>query len=226
VTPGPSAVGEQRGPSGLRLTVTLAAAGLIAGLALVTAYQKTLPLIEANKAAALERAVTEVVPGAKQMHGFVVEGQGLRAATKADKGDRVYAGYDADGGFLGYAIVGAGPGFQDQIVLIYGYDPETKLTTGLKVLESRETPGLGDKIISDGKFLAQFGKLALDPPVVAVKNGAKTPNQLDAITGATISSRAVVSIINKSAATWRPVLPDRAHAPPLPAETTSPKGKP
>jgi electron transport complex protein RnfG len=94
----------------------------------------------------------------------------------------------------------------------------------MKVLESRETPGLGDKIISDGKFVGQFGQLALDPKVVVVKGGAHAPNQLDAITGATISSRAVGAIVNKSAATWRPRLPDRAHAPPLPSDEPAPTG--
>jgi electron transport complex protein RnfG len=88
----------------------------------------------------------------------------------------------------------------------------------MEILDSRETPGLGDKIYKDAAFVANFASLSVDPEIVAVKKGNKSaPNQIDAITGATISSKAVVKIINTANALW---LPRLEAAPGSPAETT------
>ncbi len=130
--------------------------------------------------------------------------------------EALFGGYDAQGRFLGYAIPGAGPGFQDTIRLIYGYLPAERRVVGMEILESRETPGLGDKIYKDADFVADFRALAVDPRILVVKQGAKTEaNQVSAITGATISSKAVVRIINKGNARWLERLPAPEAAPPL-----------
>lgn len=194
-------------PSSFRLVLTLGLAGLISGLALVFTYETTLPQIERNKAEALRRAVFHVLPGAKEMKKLVVEGNGLVAVSADDKREGVYAGYDSSKQLVGYAVVGEGPGFQDTIRLIYGYDPRRKLIIGMEVLESRETPGLGDKIFKDKHFVAGFSALAVNPQVEAVKSGSKSkPNQIDAITGATISSKAVVKIVNTANKQWQSYL--------------------
>jgi electron transport complex protein RnfG len=85
---------------------------------------------------------------------------------------------------------------------------------GFYVLESKETPGLGDKIEKDENFLANFKaldvslneeKTGLKNDVVPVKNGTKkNPWEVDSITGATISSRAIADIINTSMHQWGP----------------------
>ena len=87
---------------------------------------------------------------------------------------------------------------------------------GFKVLESRETPGLGDKIEKDENFLANFEaldvKLAEDGasmanPVEMAKRGEKTDAwQVEAITGATISSRAIANILRASSAESVPLI--------------------
>jgi electron transport complex protein RnfG len=78
----------------------------------------------------------------------------------------------------------------------------------MAVLESRETPGLGDKIYKDADFVASFDGLAVDPEIRAVKKGKKAAsNEIDAITGATISSKAVVRIMNEANARWLERLP-------------------
>ena len=128
----------------------------------------------------------------------------------------VYGGYDEQGDFVGYAMPGAGPGFQDTIALLYGYLPGDKQVVGMEILESRETPGLGDKIYKDAAFVAEFSALSVDPEIVAVKKGTGSqPNQVDAITGATISSKAVVRIINETHAAWTEQLPAPGTEPPL-----------
>jgi electron transport complex protein RnfG len=110
----------------------------------------------------------------------------------------------------------AGPGFQDTIGLLYGYRPGEKIVVGMEILESRETPGLGDKIYKDAVFVGGFSALSVEPQIVAVKKGTKSlPNEIDAITGATISSKAVVRIINETHAEWLGQLPAPGSEPPL-----------
>lgn len=211
-------------PRPMRLIVTLALAAMVAGFALAGAYELTRPAIEANKARALRRAVLEVVPGARTMRRLVLrDGRVVPADSKPSAGEpAVYAAYDADGAFLGYAIEARGPGFQDTIGLLFGYDPLRRRVTGMFVLESRETPGLGDRIYKDADFVANFRDLAVEPAIRLVKGGRHAPNEVDAITGATISSRAVVNIINNAIAYWQPLLPPPGQVPPAPATQESP----
>jgi electron transport complex protein RnfG len=194
----------------LRMMGTLGFAGLCSGLVLVGVFLVTKPRIERNRAEALEEAIYRVLPGASSRKAFVLEGSKLTElpeGAKAPEGETVYAGYDKSGTRIGFAIPAEGPGFQDIIKLIYGVEPKTRKVVGMRVLEHKETPGLGDKIIKDEKFVGAFKGLTLDPKVVAVKKGKSAPNELDAITGATISSNAVVSIVNKGKEKWLEHLP-------------------
>src|SRR5210317_1514530 len=183
-------------PSSLRLVATLAIAGLISGIAIIGIYESTLPTITANKARELREAVFKVLPGVTQMQALVYRDNQLMVVDQPAKDEPVvYGGYDDAGDFVGYAMPGAGPGFQDTIALLYGYLPGEKKVVGMEILESRETPGLGDKIYKDADFVAEFSALSVEPEIVAVKKGTGgQPNQVDAITGATISSKAVVRI--------------------------------
>ncbi len=209
-------------PGSLRLVLTLAIAGLISGIAIIGVYELTLPTITENKARELREAVFKVLPGVSQMQPLVYRDGTLVATTEPSADEPVvYGGYDDGGDFVGYAIPGAGPGFQDTIGLLYGYDASSRQVLGMEVLESRETPGLGDKIYKDLEFVANFDGLSVDPTIVAVKKGTKTgPNEVDAITGATISSKAIVRIINETHAGWSDKLADPGGEPPL-AETDS-----
>jgi electron transport complex protein RnfG len=211
-------------PSSLRLVLTLAIAGLVSGVAIIGIYESTLPTITANKARELREAVFKVLPGVSQMQALVYRDGELVAVTQPDKDEPVvYGGYDELGDFVGYAMPAAGPGFQDTIGLLYGYQPDEKIVVGMEVLESRETPGLGDKIYKDAAFVGGFSALSVVPEIIAVKKGTKTrPNEIDAITGATISSKAVVRIINETQASWSAQLSAPGSEPPL--ETTASAG--
>jgi Na+-translocating ferredoxin:NAD+ oxidoreductase subunit G len=197
-------------PSSLRLVGTLGVAGLLAGLLLVGAYLLTLPQIQRNRAEAIERAVFNVLPGTERVEIFTREGEGIvpwhGTPGAPAEGEVVYGGIGADGQLVGYAVPAAGPGFMDTIALIYGYEPGERLVIGLEILESRETPGLGDKIAFDPAFVGSFRALALSPEVVGVKDGRDAPNEVDVISGATISSVAVIRIVNESTSRWMPVL--------------------
>jgi Na+-translocating ferredoxin:NAD+ oxidoreductase subunit G len=198
-------------PGSFRLVATLALTGLLSGLVLVGIYLVTQPRILRNQAEALYAAIYGVLPGTEEIRTFVVR-EGRLVAYESQDGklpdeQAVYAGHRQDGSLVGYAVPAAGAGFQDTIKLIYGYDPSRRVIVGMQVLDSRETPGLGDKIITDDEFLANFEALAIEPSIVAVKHGKKTnPNEVDSITGATISSEAVVKILNESSQQWAPML--------------------
>jgi electron transport complex protein RnfG len=75
----------------------------------------------------------------------------------------------------------------------------------MKVLESKDTPGLGDKIERDTAFTHQFPGRAT--PLVGIKGGGESDSAtIDMITGATISSRAVIKAINDALARYGPLV--------------------
>ena len=207
-------------PSSVKMIAVMGSVGLIASILLVATFQLTSPQIARNKQAQLEAAVLEVLPGATYFKPFSpTDTGGLTVMTKGDNPDLTfYAGYDSlnANALIGVAIEAQGQGYADVIRILYGYDPSCECVVGMKVLESKETPGLGDRIEKDAAFLANFDALdvQLAPDgqrllheVESVKKGSKTDAwQVEAITGATISSRAVASIINESAAEIVPLI--------------------
>jgi electron transport complex protein RnfG len=184
---------------------------------IVGAFQVTLPVIERNTAEALQSAIFHVLPSATASKTYVYDDARGFAPAEADDpaAPRVHVGYDGDK-LVGVAIEAEGMGYQDVIRLIYGYSVSEQAIIGVRVLESKETPGLGDKIETDPDFLANFERLdaslgddrsSLAHPIVPVPHGEKEhPWEVDGITGATISSEAIASILNRSAARWAPRL--------------------
>ncbi len=191
-------------PSPFKLILTLGIAGLISGIAIISIYEVTLPTITAYKAKVLREAVFKVLPGVIRIQKFQYADGHLQENNSDQNNDQsLYAGYNVDDALVGYAIPADGPGFQDTIGILYGYKPDLQLIVGMEVLESRETPGLGDKIFKDADFQENFKALAIYPRITMVKKGKKSsPNEVDAISGATISSKAVVKILNKSQEKW------------------------
>jgi electron transport complex protein RnfG len=95
----------------------------------------------------------------------------------------------------GWVIKAGGQGYADKLELLIGVDADLKRISGIFVLEQKETPGLGNKIIFP-EWRDQFIGKKTDSPLEVIKSGKKTPHTIDAITGATISSRAVTTIVN------------------------------
>ncbi len=192
-----------------RLLATLGTAGALAGLLIVFVFQATAPAIEAHKAEVLRQAIHEVLKAPDSYDTLFVTEGGL-VVEPPDGADvrtleRVYLGFRA-GHPIGFAIAAGKPGFQDVIRLIFGYDPTTGTVLGMKVLESKETPGLGDKIEKDSTFIRQFD--GATPPLTWVKRGqaGDDRSKVDMITGATISSRTVIQIIDDALARLGPLL--------------------
>jgi electron transport complex protein RnfG len=191
---------EQTEVPSWHLLVTLGTAGALAGLLIVFVYQATQPRIQAYKAMVLRQAISEVLGAPARWDTLYVidDALALQPPEGVDAAglDRVFLGYAEDAAPVGYAITGAEAGFQDIIDLIFGYDAGTRTVLGMKVLANKETPGLGDKIEKDSAFVAEFA--GPEVPLVGVKRARATgaANEIDMITGATISSRTIIDIIN------------------------------
>ena len=190
-----------------RLFATLGVSGALAGLLIVLSWQLTQPTITRNKAARLRAAVEEVLAGPERFDTlYVVAGALTETPPVAGTFEHVYVGYAGDGRVVGFAIDAAQPGFADVVRLIFGYDHARHQLLGIKVLENKETPGLGDKIEKDTAFVGQFTVAAT--PLRGVKAGRATgdPHEIDMITGATISSRVVIRIVNDALERFDPLI--------------------
>ena len=190
-----------------KMITTLSLVAMISGFLVVLVYQYTQPLIAENQRIAVEKAIYQVLPGAVSWKSYVINGDQLLPAQS--DGTTIYAGFNDKGDLTGIASEAAAQGYADVIKLLYGYNPACECITGIKVLKSAETPGLGDKIYKDKAFVKNFDALAaqlnadksaLEHDIVTVKHGTKTqPWQIDSISGATVSSKAVGKALNGSA---------------------------
>ena len=195
---------------------TLVGVGMFCGLLIAITFQGTRPVIEKNRAEALQRAVFAVLPSATRSETFLVSLDGDFVPDAEGPGERVYAGFDDAGELVGVAVETGGMGYADIITVLYGYAPQQEAIVGIRVLTSKETPGLGDKIETDPRFLENFIALdvrldesgtALRNTIQTVKQGEKTePWQIDGITGATISSVAIGDMLAVSSERWVPAI--------------------
>ena len=174
---------------------------LALGSALAVADRALERRIAHNSQARLERAVLEVVPA----------GVASRPATL--DGRAVHRVLDGSGRLVGWAVPAETVGFQDRIRLLVGISPDGKTILGLAVLQSTETPGLGERI-READFRDQFIGKSTGEPLEAVKPGQTAGQPIDAISGATISSNAVVRAVNEQLAWIRAALPRAAATPP------------
>lgn len=172
--------------------VLLLAMGFGSGLAGIEIWLK--PIIEQNKLNEALDQIPKLVKGATK--GQVDE--------KTIKGMRIFRATDDSGKLVGWVLNGSGQGFADRVEVLIGLDRDAKKLTGIFVLDQKETPGLGNYIVSAKKFRNQFKGLAVGQSgnTLVAKQGA--PNlasgQIKALTGATISSQTVCNIINETVA--------------------------
>lgn len=214
----PAAPAQPQATPATSLLKTLGLVSSVCGLIIVGAYQGTYDAAAANRRLALERTVFKVIPAAESMTEWQATPQGIKpAGGEAIAGVvKFYAAYDAEGELAGIAAEGAAKGYADTVRILYGYSPSCQCLTGFGLVASKETPGIGDKIVTDPAFLANFEALdvklnaelsALAHEVRTVKHGTKAnPWEIDAIAGATVTSRAVGKAINDSAQQLLPKL--------------------
>lgn len=108
----------------------------------------------------------------------------------------IYKALGTDKETLGFAFVASGSGFADKIKLVIAVDSKFENFFGFKVLASNETPGFGSKIKEE--FFGNQFENAPAKKLILTKTGdeKQIDDQIVAISGATVSSEAVVKIIN------------------------------
>ncbi|MDX1702087.1 MAG: FMN-binding protein [Melioribacteraceae bacterium] len=169
----------------IHMLVTLTVIGIVSGAVLSELNSWAAPKIEANRKAETERAI------------FVVQSDGKRYNKIENVEFELYEVFDDNENSLGYAMPYEGNGFQGNIRLIVGIDKGMTKVLGLEVLEQVETPGLGTKV-TEKPFTNQFIDIEVNPEIKWVKGAEpQASNEIQAITGATISSKAIVRIINE-----------------------------
>jgi len=105
--------------------------------------------------------------------------------------DDIYTIY-SNGAGVGYAFLAVGKGYGGDIDILIGLEDETTIK-GITIISQSETPGLGSRI-AESSFASKFAGLNIGD--VALKQDG---GQIDAITGATISSGAVVDAVRTTA---------------------------
>lgn len=174
----------------LVVVLCLAFGGILAGVDIAWRGR-----IEANQLAETLGQVPALVPAATEGQADTVSGQ---TVYRAITGDRL----------LGWVIPCSGQGFADRISLLVGVDGSASVITGLYVLDQKETPGLGNRIVGR-TWRDQFVGKSTATPLVASRNRAATSHEIDAVTGATISSVAVCTIVNETVGRFAPALAAR-----------------
>lgn len=168
----------------VNIVLVLTFTALISAAVLASVNDWAKPLIEENRTRAIAQAIFQVQQDAK----------------KYDKLNlpelNVFEVFDENNNSLGYAVVHQGNGFQGTIKLIFGIDKNLERIKAIEILEQVETPGLGS-LITEENYKSQFNELSVNPFIKLIKGKEKSSeNEVQAITGATISSRAVVNIVN------------------------------
>ena len=177
----------------VKMVLALTITAVVMGGGLAGFYKFVEPKIEENRLIEEKRAIMAVVDGIADYEIIEVEVEGKRGPEIL----QLFRGVDGEGKLVGYAFGAKGPGFAGIITMMVGLNIDLKHLSGMKVLDQIETPGLGNKIVKE-KFDGQFRGLAIEPKIEYIKNKKPVkPNQIQAITGATISSVAVVDALNK-----------------------------
>jgi electron transport complex protein RnfG len=174
-----------------KMIVTLTTVMVLSGLVLAGTFTGLSPMIEANRVAALNESLAAIFAGPD------LPAEDLSFEQVESDAPTIYRGTNAAGALLGYAVRVETQGYGGAITLLVGLSPDLSTIMGIEVVEQVETPGLGGNITTDS-FKEQFAGLDAGEAVSYVKNVEPDPdrNEIQAISGATITSRAVVSGIN------------------------------
>ena len=200
-----------------KMFLNLIIVGAFSGAVLAWVFHLADPLIQANREKELKESIFKVLPEAKD----------YRKAEKGLAGENivVYLGLDEDKKPVGVAFKADGGGFQGNVGVMVGLDLEYQSLKGIEILDQLETPGLGERI-RETEFKEQFKGVEVRPRLEYIKyRKPEKPNQIQAITGATISSKAVVTNINKAVEKVLAAFP-QGEISTIPAEAAAPEASP
>lgn len=183
------------------IALTLIAA--LAGLALSGVYSLTRSTIEEQELAKETEAYKAVCPEADSFAVAEAAQESITAmADSATRVNKAYAAKDAAGNVIGYALNVTSKGFGGNVTLAMGLTADGRIT-GISFTELNETAGLGmkaDEHAFKDQFPGKGGKLTL------VKGTASGEQEISAITGASVTSNAVVNAVNAGLDLYETVL--------------------
>lgn len=155
--------------------IVLTAVVAISVTALTYTDRLTRGEIEAQKEAETASMLAEMFPEMSR-YGFA---------------DDIYTIF-SDGDVVGYAFIATGKGYGGDIVILVGLEDEDTLK-GITIISNEETPGLGTRI-AEPSFTEEFNNLSIDEVALSEEGG-----EVDAITGSTVSSVAVIDAVKAAA---------------------------
>lgn len=170
------------------------------------------PIIAGNLVIAEKRAILEALDleyGGSAGQVEAVFAKNIRAIRNA-AGDTIHILVDDNGQTAGLVFPFSGAGLWGKIRGFVAMNPELDTLLGLVFIEQNETPGLGGRI-DEARFRDQFRGLVLAEGV-PLSYSAPEYDQIDAIAGATSSSRAVLTILNDFLTNQLPGLTDGLEA--------------
>lgn len=170
----------------------LLAITVISALTLSSVYSVTKDPIEKSKMAKQQNAIKEVIPGFDHLS--------LPEKVKIDTGDSltIFKAYDKNNVFIGAAVESLSKkGFGGEIKIMVGFDKEGNIIN-YSVLEQKETPGLGTKMVDWFKTSVGNQDIRGKNPAKNNLTVKKDGGEVDAITAATISSRAFLDAIRNA----------------------------
>ncbi len=180
----------------VKLGLILFIISTIAAVALALTNSVTAPIIELQREAKSEQARKEVLPAADSFEQVAAENYDSVVVTSGDISVpvvEVYRGVSA-GQTVGYVVKTAPGGYGGAVEVVAGISEG--VVTGIRVGKHQETPGLGAKSTLP-EFYGQYdGKSAAD---VRVNKTQSSDTEVQAISGATITSKAVTAGVNASA---------------------------
>lgn len=166
--------------------------GTVSSSLLVGINALTTPLIVKNDELKLKSSVLDVLEiGYHKSEAIKIFDENVKIIKKDN-----YSFYTAPDSSVAFEF--RGPGLWGPISGIISLEKDLKTIRRIKIVYQEETPGLGGRIAEDD-YLKQFKNKEVLPRLTFVHEGkAKTKNEVDAITGATGSSRALEKLINES----------------------------
>ncbi|HCQ90923.1 MULTISPECIES: RnfABCDGE type electron transport complex subunit G [unclassified Clostridium] len=167
---------------GILLVIT-AIAGIILGIA----YSVTMGPIMAKEKEAKNAAMREILPDAEDFQEFKFDNASTPEIIAVQSG--VKGGANA-----GYCINVSTSGYGGPINMMIGISSDGTVK-GIKILSHTETPGLGAKA-EEPEFTDKFKEKKADSELTVVKGDASGDDQIAAISGATITSKAVADGVN------------------------------
>lgn len=180
----------------MKNTALLAVTCLIASGLLASVYKITKPRIEENKIRKEIDALCQMVREPQVWVGVSKDGveilranEGVTDGLTVD-GVEIWIGQSGDGDEICRIVKSPARGYSSSIKMLVAVDPDGRCTA-VTVLEQNETPGLGANVASDN-FLAQFEGKKLEETALSRDGGT-----IDAVTGATISSRAAAEAVRQ-----------------------------